>query len=148
MKIMTLALYLIVLSLPVQADVDTLQNNKKLVVDFYSEVLLKGNAKAIDRYIGDVYIQHNPNLPDGKEALRQLVESFPPRDPDAAPGGEIVRVVAENDLVVLHVRNFNWPGPHGGAIVDIFRVEDGMIVEHWDVIQAVPAESRNSNTMF
>ena len=122
--------------------------NKKLVSGFYTEVLLNGNSKAIDRYIGDEYTQHNPNLADGKEALRGLVESFPPRAENAGPAGEIVRIIAEGDLVVLHVRNYGWPQPNGGAIVDIFRVKDGKIVEHWDVVQAVPETSANENTMF
>ncbi len=125
-----------------------LDANKQLVVDFYSEVLLHANAEAIDKYIGDVYIQHNPNLPDGKEALRELVESFPAREAGAPPAGEIVRVIAEDDLVVLHVKNYGWPGPNGDAIIDIFRVEGNKIVEHWDVIQAIPDNPKNTNTMF
>lgn len=130
------------------ADTNALESNKKLVVDFYTEVLLHGRAEAIDKYIGDTYIQHNPNVADGKEAFRQLIESFPPRDEGAPPSGEIVRVVAEGDLVVLHVRNYHWPPPNGGAVVDIFRVENNRIVEHWDVIQAIPDKSENDNTMF
>lgn len=124
---------------------DTPQDNTELVTRFYSEVLFHGRADAIDDYIGDTYIQHNPNLPDGKEALRALVKSMGERD---QPSGEIIRAIAEDDLVVLHVHNFGWPAPNGGAIVDIFRVDNGMIVEHWDVIQAIPESSQNDNTMF
>jgi predicted SnoaL-like aldol condensation-catalyzing enzyme len=119
--------------------------NKALVVDFYRQVLLARNADAIDQFIGDTYIQHNPHLPDGKAALRALIQKLPkPID----PVGEIVRVIAEGDLVVLHVNYHTWPGPQGGAVVDIFRVAEGKIVEHWDVVQAVPAQSANDNTMF
>ncbi len=148
MKILFAALLLVSLCNPTYAETDTLDSNKQLVVNFYTDVLLKGNPDAIDEYIGEEYIQHNPNLPDGKEALRQLVQSFPSKDDTAPPSGKIVRVIAEGDLVVLHVNNFNWPSPNGGAIVDIFRVKDNKIVEHWDVIQAIPDTSKNSNTMF
>lgn len=123
-------------------------SNKKLVVDFYQQVLLQGDASVIDKYIGDVYIQHNPNLPNGKEALRGLINSFPVKKADDKPNGEIIRVIAEGDLVVLHVKNYSWPQPLGGAIIDIFRVENNNIVEHWDVVQAIPKQSANSNTMF
>ncbi|WP_315980099.1 hypothetical protein [Aliamphritea spongicola] len=50
--------------------------------------------------------------------------------------------------MVLHVKNDSWPGPNGGAVVDIFRVKDNLIVEHWDVIQAIPDTAANDNTMF
>ncbi len=148
MKSLFLTITLMLICNTVMADTEALESNKKLVVDFYTAVLFHGRADAIDQYIGDVYIQHNPNVADGKEALRQLIESFPPREKDAPPSGEIVRVVAEDDLVVLHVKNYSWPSPNGGAIVDIFRVENNKIVEHWDVVQAIPESSKNNNTMF
>lgn len=148
MKFLSAVTAVIFISNIAVADENALASNKKLVVDFYTEVLLYGKADAIDKYIGDVYIQHNPNLADGKEALRQLVESFPSKEKGASPTGEIVRVVAEGDLVVLHVKNHDWPEPNGGAIVDIFRVENNKITEHWDVIQAIPDSSKNNNTMF
>ena len=124
---------------------ETLEDNKKLVVDFYNEVIFRGNPDPVDKYIGDKYIQHNPTVADGKEGLLNLLNNMQKSD---EPSGEIVRVVAEGDLVVLHVKSYHWPGPNGGAIIDIFRVEEGKIVEHWDVIQAIPSEPANSNTMF
>ncbi|WP_237059967.1 nuclear transport factor 2 family protein [Microbulbifer sediminum] len=122
--------------------------NKELVTNFYNEVILRAGHEAIDKYIGDQYIQHNPNLSDGKEALRRFIKSVNPGSAQTEPSGEIVRAIAEGDLVVLHVKHYHWPGKNGGAIVDIFRVADGKIVEHWDVIQAVPEKSANENTMF
>jgi predicted SnoaL-like aldol condensation-catalyzing enzyme len=148
MKKLFLIIALMFLCNAVMADSKALEFNKKLVVEFYTEVLFHGRADAIDKYIGDIYVQHNPNVADGKEALRQLIKSFPPREKDTPPSGEIVRVVAEDDLVVLHVKNYSWPSPNGGAIVDIFRVENNKIVEHWDVVQAIPEKSKNNNTMF
>ncbi len=125
------------------------EENKKLVTNFYKEVLFEGKYQSIDKYIGDVYIQHNPAVADGKEAFTKMIKSFAPEDGSKLKSwGEIIRVVAEKDLVILHIKNYNWPGENGGAIVDIFRVEDGKIVEHWDVVQAIPDNPKNNNTMF
>ena len=127
----------------------TVDTNKELVVNFYNEVLFQGKHQAIDKYIGDKYIQHNPYVADGKEALRNLIkEMAPDNNSPVEPFGEIIRVVAEGDLVVLHIRNFSWPDQNGSAVVDIFRVENNKIVEHWDVVQPVPEKSANNNTMF
>lgn len=122
--------------------------NKQLVVNFYTDVIINAQHEKIDQYVADGYIQHNPTLKDGKEALRNFVKSLVPPSGEVVPSSEIVRVIAEDDLVVLHVKHYFWPGKNGGAIVDIFRVEDGLIAEHWDVIQAIPETSANDNTMF
>ena len=124
------------------------ERNKQLVVDFYTDVLFYGKADAIDKYIGEVYIQHNPRVPNGKEALRKFITGFSDEGRDENPNGKIVRAVAEGDLVVLHVHNYGKSGSQGLAIVDIFRVEGDKIVEHWDVIQKIPEKSKNENTMF
>ena len=73
---------------------------------------------------------------------RILKEKFPNRS------SEIKRVMAEGDLVVLHVHSKPSPEDRGSAIIDIFRVENGKIVEHWDVIQPIPEKAANTNTMF
>ena len=130
-----------------QAD-EQLEANKKLVVDFYTEILFENKLEKIDQYIGDIYIQHNPNVADGKQALVDLLKSFPEPEADSEPFGEIIRVIAEDDLVVLHIKNYAWPGPNGGAVMYIFRVKNNMIVEHWDVIQAIPDTAANDNSMF
>ncbi len=125
-----------------------IEKNKKLVTDFYKEVLFESKYQSIDKYIGDVYIQHNPMVGDGKQAFTDMVKSFAPKDGKVEPWGEIVRVVAEGDLVVLHIKSYGWSGENGGAGVDIFGVKDGKIVEHWDVLQAIPDNPANDNTMF
>ena len=127
---------------------DTSEKNKKLVIDFYNEVLFEANYDAVDKYIGDEYIQHNPTVKNGKTAMIKMLSSLTPAVGKVEPFGEIVRAIAEDDLVVLHIKSYYWPDKNGAAIVDIFRVKNGKIVEHWDVLQAVPEKSANNNTMF
>ena len=119
--------------------------NRELVVAFYTTVFVKKQvAEGFARYVGPVYIQHNPRAPDGAEAAVRFLTQV--TTPDSI--SEIKRVVAENDLVVLHVHSRSNAQDRGRAIVDIFRVENGKIVEHWDVIQPVPEQAANINTMF
>ena len=121
--------------------------NKKIVVDFYEGVFQKHQVKAYaDRYIGDQYIQHNPHVPDGKAPFVDYFTGHFKENPEAK--SVIKRAVAEGDLVFLHVHSTQNAQDRGVAIVDIFRVENGKIVEHWDVQQAVPEQAANSNTMF
>ena len=123
------------------------ENNKKIVTDFYEGVFQKHQVKAYaDRYIGDQYIQHNPRVPDGKAPFVNHFTQYFQKNPEAK--SVIKRAVAEGNLVFLHVHSAQNPQDRGVAIVDIFRVENGKIVEHWDVQQAVPESSANSNTMF
>lgn len=123
------------------------EQNKKIVVDFYEGVFLKHQVKAYaDRYIGDQYIQHNPNVPDGKAPfVNFFTEKF---SNNPAAKNVIKKAIAEKNLVVLHVHSTENDTDRGRAIIDIFRVKNGKIVEHWDVIQNIPEQSKNSNTMF
>ncbi|HKU42727.1 MAG TPA: nuclear transport factor 2 family protein, partial [Polyangiales bacterium] len=106
----------------------------------------KKPEEAFARYGGDKYIQHNPRVPDGKDAVIGYFIPFFKNNPEAS--WEIKRVIADGDLVVLHVHSRSNASDRGRAIVDIFRVEKGKVVEHWDVIQDIPEKSANTNTMF
>ncbi len=120
------------------------ESNKKMVVEFYQELFGNKNPDAINKYIGDKYIQHNPSLPDGKEALLQAVKVWFKDAPREKV--DFQHVAADGDLVFLHIRGKS--GPKVRAVLDIFRIEKGKIVEHWDVIQEVPEKSANDHPMF
>ena len=136
----------IVTTLAAAADAAGLEANKKLVVAFYEASINKKDFAAASRYLGSQYKQHNPTARDGAEGLKAFIEFLKARFPNQH--GEIKQVIAERDLVVLHVHSTRGDDTPGRAIVDIFRVEHGKVVEHWDVIQDIPEKAANSNGMF
>lgn len=120
--------------------------NRTLVLEFYDKFFNKHLVDEAAKVVAEDYIQHNPNVPDGKEPFVSYFRGVFKENPKSSV--RIVRSAVNDDLVWLHVQ---WPGvgkQPGSAVLDIFRVKDGMIVEHWDVIQEVPKEAANKNTMF
>jgi predicted SnoaL-like aldol condensation-catalyzing enzyme len=123
------------------------EKNKKVVREFY-EMAFNAHkpTEAAKKYFGDRYIQHNPHVPNGAEAFYSYFEPYFKENPESR--SEIKRVLGDGDLVMVHVHGKSKKGDRGRAVVDIFRVENGKIVEHWDVVQTVPESAANSNTMF
>lgn len=120
--------------------------NKRLVTKAVDELLVKKDVTAIDRYWAGSYQQHNPNIPNGAAGAKAGLGAYFAQFPQLRV--EPKRVVAEGDLVAVHSHYIPVPGERGQAIVDLFRVRGGKIVEHWDVVQDVPESSANDNTMF
>lgn len=120
--------------------------NKKVVLDFYEKGLNQKDFKAAAQHFGPRYIQHNPGAPDGIEGFKAFIAMRKEKFPNAR--SEIKRVLADGDFVILHVHSVREPGERGVAIVDIFRLEKGKIVEHWDVVQPIPEKPANNNGMF
>ena len=123
-----------------------LKENKKNAVGFY-KMAYEGNPRdAVDRFVGDKYIQHNPDVEDGKDGFIRYFERMAKEYPEK--NIEFVRVIAEDDLVALHTHQ-TWPGNDEYVTMDFFRFdENGKIVEHWDSIQQIPEKSANGNTMY
>jgi predicted SnoaL-like aldol condensation-catalyzing enzyme len=122
-----------------------LEVNKKIVVEFYELIINKKDFESARKFMGDCYKQHNPKVADGPEGLRAHIEDLRINFPDVR--SEIKKIIAEGDYVVLHVHSRRTP-KRQLAIIEIFRLENSRIVEHWDVVQEIPETSANSNEMF
>jgi len=119
--------------------------NRELVIEFYNRFFIEHDISAAD-VVAEDYIQHNPRLPDGKDTLVSFFSGFFKENPEWRE--RIIRSGTDGDLVFLQVHATNGPNDRGQAIMEIFRVEDGKIAEHWDVVQDVPETAENDNTMF
>jgi predicted SnoaL-like aldol condensation-catalyzing enzyme len=137
---------LLMLGQGAQADDKHEETNKKTVVAFYEAALNHKDFAAAKKYMGPRYTQHNPNAPDGPEGFKKFLDFL--RDKYPQSHSDIKRVFADGDYVILHVHAVREPNTAGAAIVDIFKLENGKIVEHWDVIQLIPDKSANNNGMF
>jgi len=125
---------------------DKLEENKKNAIAFYRTAYLGDPARAVELYVGDEYIQHNPVVGNGKRAFIDYFAEMASQYPDKQI--EFVRTVAEGDLVALHTHQ-TWPGNEEYVTMDFFRFDaEGKIIEHWDAIQQVPNETKNGNPMY
>lgn len=125
---------------------DHLSTNKQNAIDFYKMAYLGDPATAVERYVGDKYIQHNPLVGDGKQPFIDYFDRMHREYPNKTI--EFVRAVAEGDLVALHTHQ-TWPGDKEYVTMDFFRFDDaGKIIEHWDALQEIPGTSKNKNPMY
>jgi predicted SnoaL-like aldol condensation-catalyzing enzyme len=121
--------------------------NKANVKAFYDLAFNQRQPEeAVKQYVGSSYRQHNPMAGDGPEPFIGFVKWITGENPDLRV--EFKRFIAETDLVAVHSHMIPAKGARGTAVIDIFRLENGKIVEHWDVLQEVPEKAANQNTMF
>jgi len=120
--------------------------NKAAVLAFYDAALNKLDFDAAAKYLGPYYKQHNPTAADGADGLKGFIAYLKANFPKTH--SEVTMSFADGNYVILRVHAIRTPGTLGNAIVDIFRLEDGKVVEHWDSVQPVPDKPVNGNTMF
>ncbi|ELQ6124706.1 ester cyclase [Cronobacter dublinensis] len=126
-----------------QSDVE--EANRQRVITFYDRFFNQHDTAAAD-VVADDYRQHNPDVPDGKAPFVNYFSGFFRDNPQSR--AKVIRSAADGDLVWLQVHSTNGSHDRGQAVLDIFRVKDGKIVEHWDIIQDMPEKAANANTMF
>ena len=142
-----LAAVALLLARPVLAtDTQQMEENKKTVRALYEAALNKKDFDEASKYLGSKYIQHNPNAADGPDGLKGFIGFLKDKFPNNR--SEIKRIFADGDYVIVHVHAVREPGTRGNAIIDIFRLENGKVVEHWDVVQPIPEKAANDNGMF
>ncbi|QHI97739.1 polyketide cyclase [Xylophilus rhododendri] len=122
------------------------ESNRQAVLAFYEKGLNQKDADAALQFVGPRYVQHNPGAQDGPEGFRKFIAFLREKFPQSH--SEIKASFVDGDTVILHVHAVREPGTRGNAIIDIFKLEQGKIVEHWDAVQPIPEKSANDNTMF
>ncbi|WP_062345950.1 nuclear transport factor 2 family protein [Novosphingobium sp. CCH12-A3] len=125
---------------PVAAD------NRRIVEDFARMFYVERDVRqAFETYVAPDYIQHNPGVPDGREAAIALLQ---PMFSDRNRSFEVRKILVDGDLAAIHIFARPDPAARGAAVADFYRLKDGKIVEHWDVIQPIPEKSANAHPMF
>lgn len=132
---------------PVAARGDALTERNRAIVTAFARQFYGARdvAGAFHRYVAPDYVQHNPGIADGRDAaIAALAPMF------AAPGSrfDVKRILVDGDMAVIHLHGRSGSIGAGGAVADIYRLRDGRIVEHWDVLQPVPAAAANPHPMF
>jgi predicted SnoaL-like aldol condensation-catalyzing enzyme len=143
----SLAAFALLLARPaLAADAKQMEENKKIIAEFYDAALNQKDFEKASKYLGSRYTQHNPVAADGPEGLKGFLAFLKDKFPNNR--SEIKRIFADGDYVIVHVHAVREPGTRGNAIIDIFKLENGKVVEHWDVIQPIPEKAANNNGMF
>ena len=122
------------------------QANLDLVLGMFAEVLNPMDSDAVDRFIAPGYIQHNQSVEPGREALKAFLDLIREQTPQAVH--DVKRAFVDGDHVIVHYHVRRWPDDMGWAVIDIFRLEDGLIAEHWDVMQDVVEGGPNPASPF
>jgi predicted SnoaL-like aldol condensation-catalyzing enzyme len=122
------------------------EEKERIVLSFYDRVTNKSDFDAAAVFLGDRFIQHRSDAPDGREGLREFMQRRHAKYPQSRT--EVKRVFVDGDFVILHVHVVREPGSRGSNHIDIFRLEGDRVMEHWDVDEPIPAESANPNGVF
>ncbi|HTV79165.1 MAG TPA: nuclear transport factor 2 family protein [Steroidobacteraceae bacterium] len=122
------------------------QRNLEHVLGMFRDVLQPLDADQVDRYISPDYIQHSPMAAPGRESLKAFLRTVRSVSPNSSQ--RLLRAFADGDHVILHYHVMKDPEDRGFVVMDIFRLANGMIAEHWDCVQDVPAHSPNPISMF
>jgi predicted SnoaL-like aldol condensation-catalyzing enzyme len=122
------------------------QANLQLVLEMFAEVLNPMDSAAVDRFISPDYIQHNQSVEPGVDALKAFLDMIRAETPEAVH--DVKRAFVDGDHVTVHYHVRRWPGDLGWAVIDIFRVEDDKVAEHWDVMQNLVEGGPNPNSPF
>lgn len=121
-------------------------NNRRIIEDFARLFYVERDVRqAFETYVAPDYIQHNPGVPDGREAAIALLQ---PMFSDRNRSFEVRKIIVDGDLAAIHIFARPDPAARGAAVADFYRLKDGKIVEHWDVIQPIPEKSANAHPMF
>ena len=127
------------------------KSNRQIVEEFVEIFYRQKNVrKAFLEYVSKDYIQHNPNIPDGRNSAIEFLE---PKFSNPNASFDVKRILVDGDLAMVHLHGRMSADSLGGAVADIFRLDvdasnSVKIVEHWDVLQAIPVESINPHPMF
>jgi len=125
---------------------EQLEANKKTVTAFEDAALNQKDFDAAAKCLGPRYTQHNPSAADGPDGLKAYIAFLKDKFPNNR--SEIKRIFADGDFVIVHDHAVREAGTRGVAIVNIYKLEGGKVIEHWDVIQPVPEQAANNNGMF
>jgi len=128
-----------------QKQLDDNKENKRIVLDFYQQMFGDKDISAVDKYISPEYIQHNPSVADGAIAFKLAATKWFEGQPKTKI--DVQHIASDGDLVFIHLKN-RKPDGSLKSTIDIFRLEKGKIVEHWDVQQEVPKNAANAHPMF